>query len=390
MAEKITLNPKILKWARESARMSIEIASAKINVPPSRLESWESGTDKPTLRQAETLARGYKRPFALFFLPDIPRDFKVLQDFRRPDSLPLSTASIFIIREIQQKQAWIHDVYQENGEEILKFIGLFTIKDNPAKVAESILSTIGITPSNYSEANILKEWILKSENKGIFISRTSYIHSKLLLDSKEIQGFSIADPLAPFIFVNSQDWEAPQLFTLVHELAHLWIAETGISNDANLEVEEITNTHPIEFFCNQVAAEVLMPKKIMVSLDEKTFISADEIFKASKKLGVSSFAFLVRAYYLKLISFDKYKKLKVEAEKDFQIFLKKEELRKEKQKEKNGGPSPILLALNRNGRLFTRLVLDSYNNGFVQPSQAYLLLKVKINNFTKLQTSLHN
>lgn len=231
MGDKANITPNVLKWARESARMTEEIAAAKVSVTIAKLLEWESGDSQPTIRQAQTLAKAYKRPFALFFLPDIPRDFQPLQDFRKNGSKELTTSSIFIIREIQQKQAWISDVYAEDNEEKLVFFGRFTINDRPEVVAKDILRTLNIAPANYKTENPIKEWIDAAETNGIFVSRTSFIHSRLKLDSDELQGFAIADPYAPFVFVNSDDWNAPQLFTLVHELAHIWIAETGISND---------------------------------------------------------------------------------------------------------------------------------------------------------------
>ena len=122
MADKAYITPKVLKWARESARMSLETAAAKVGVPPSRLQKWEEGKDLPTILQGEKLAKAYRRPFALFFLPDVPRDFQPLQDFRKKDAKPLSTGSIFIIREIQEKQAWISDLFQDNDEKPLSFV----------------------------------------------------------------------------------------------------------------------------------------------------------------------------------------------------------------------------------------------------------------------------
>jgi len=96
---KLSITPKVLKWARESARMSLETAAAKVAVASDKLSEWEEGISQPTIKQAEVLAKAYRRPFALFFLPEIPRDFQPLQDFRRKNAKLLGTASVFIIRE---------------------------------------------------------------------------------------------------------------------------------------------------------------------------------------------------------------------------------------------------------------------------------------------------
>ena len=390
MADKAYITPKVLKWARESARMSEDDAAAKVSVSVAKIEEWEAGISQPTIRQAQMLAKAYKRPFALFFLPDIPLDFQPLQDFRKPGSKPLSTSSIFIIREIQQKQAWIRDVYQDSGEKKLPFVGRFSIRDNPQKVAEDILNTILIHPATYLTENPIKEWIDAAEKAGIFISRTSFIHSHLKLDADEIQGFAIADPYAPFVFLNSDDWKAPQLFTLVHELAHIWIAETGISNDLEPHVKDKDKSHPIEIFCNQVAANALMPKEIMQRLDSNTFLQTKNVFKASRQMGISSFAFLVRAYHLKMINLPTYQKLKKEADQEYDAFLKREEEKKlqQKTKVKTGGPDYFLLLVNRNSRLFTQTVLDAFRGGLIEPTVASSLLNVQVNKFLRLEDHL--
>ncbi|SEO59381.1 XRE family transcriptional regulator [Mucilaginibacter sp. OK283] len=390
MADKAFVTPNVLKWARESARMSLETAAAKINVSPDKLNEWENGEAQPTIRQAETLAKAYKRPFALFFLPEVPRDFLPLQDFRRQSAKELGTGSVFIIREIQQKQAWISDVNESNQEEPLAFVGRFTIKSNPQTVAKDILSVLEINPAHYSSDKPIKEWIDKAEAKGIFISRTSFIHSRLKLDSEEMQGFAIADRFAPFVFINSEDWDAPQLFTLVHELAHIWIAASGISSDIEPQLHDINKLDPIELFCNEVAANALMPAEIVSHLENPIFESSVNIFKSAKKLGVSSFALLVRAFNMNIINQPVYTKLKKQADADFKAYLIKEAEKKAKQKEKTGGPNPYLLRLNKNSRLFTQIVLDAFRGGRIAPTEASNLLNTQVNNFPKLEACIYS
>ena len=391
MADKAYITPHILKWARESARMDEATAASKVSVPIQKLKNWEVGNTQPTIRQAKLLAKTYKRPFALLFLKEIPKDFQPLQDFRKKGSKTLGTASIFIIREIQQKQSWISEVYEENNEPKVPFVGKFSINDDPSKVSEDITESLNIHVPNYEADNPIKEWISKAEKNGIFISRTSFIHSRLTLDSEELQGFAIADTYAPFIFINSDDWEAPQLFTLVHELAHIWIAASGISNEIEPDIKEKDKFHPVELFCNEVAANALIPFELITSIEENTFKSAKDVFKVSRSLGVSSFSFLVRALNLKLISYRVYEGLKQEAIFEYKAFLKREEERKIKQesKEKKGGPNPYLLRLNKNSRLFTQIVLDAFRGGSVEATLASNLLNTPVNKFSSLEAQLY-
>ena len=388
MADKANVTLKVLKWARESARMTVEAAAAKVPVSPEKLAEWEDGTSLPTIRQAELLAKAYRRPFALFFLPDIPRDFQPLNDFRTKGSQPLGTASIFIIRELQEKQVWLQDVLKEGDGKRLPFVGKFSLKDNPISVARDILQTLDIDPAHYSKDPI-QEWIEKAEAKGIFISRTSYIHSRMKLDSDEFQGFAIADEYAPFVFINSEDWDSAQLFTLVHEVSHIWIAQSGISNEVGPDTPARDKLHPIELFCNLVAANALMPQEIM-NQKSSVFNSSGTVYRQAKALGVSSFALLVRAMQLNIISLASYNKLKKEADQAFEEYVQREEEKKAKAKEKEGGPSPYLLRLNKNGRLFTQVVLDAFKGGFIEPTVASTLLNTQVNQFHRFEALMHS
>lgn len=389
MVERANITPSVLKWARETAKMTQSEAAKKIAVKEEKITEWEEGKSKPTINQAINLAKKYQRPFAILFLPKPPKDFQPLQDFRKTNSSELTTATTFIIREIQKKQSWISETIKDNGEDKLPFVGKFSIKDNPKVVAQDILETLSIQPPNYTATNPIKEWIDKSEQNGIFVSRASFIHSRLKINKDEIQGFAIADEYAPFVFINSADYPAPKLFTLVHELGHIWTANTGISNQIEPDLKDKDKYHPVELFCNSVAANALMPFEIIKNLKDNTFGSSKNLFHTAKLLGVSSFALIYRALNLKVISNSTYKTLKKESEKNFKEFLEKEIIKKVKQKKQEGGPSPYLLKLNRNSKLFTQIVLDKYNGGAIPPNLASNLLNVKSNKFNKLEERMY-
>ncbi len=367
--------------------MSEETAAAKTKVSVEKLRKWELGSDFPTIRQAQALAKAYKRPFALLFLSEPPRDFQPLKDFRKKGAKPLGTGSVFIIREIQEKQAWISEVNQEGQEPKAEFVGRFSIRDNPAVVAADILRTLRIEPG--SQNSPMRDWIDKAESAGIFISRTSFIHSRLTLAKDEFQGFAIADPHAPFIFINSNDYDAPQLFTLVHEISHLWIATSGISDHVEPTLEVPNGLEPVELFCNEVAANALIPGRVLEALPPDTFTSGEQLYRQSRRLGISSLVLLVRALKAKRISFPQYRQLRSAAESKFEAFVKREEEKKAKQKASTGGPNYYLLQVNRNSRLFTEAVLTAYREGYIEPTQASSLLNVKVNKFPKLEEQLY-
>jgi Zn-dependent peptidase ImmA (M78 family) len=366
--------------------MSLETAAAKVKVTPERLEAWENpeSADRPTIRQAEILARAYKRPFAMLFLPEVPYDFTPLQDFRRSGSKELSTAAVFIQRELQQKQAWMSELHRDNGEPPFPFVGRSSLSDTPQAVAQDILRTLRIDPTAYSEAPF-REWMARAEEAGIFVSRTSFIHSRLKLDSDEFQGFAIADPHAPFVFINTEDWDAAQLFTLVHELAHLWIAATGISNDIAPAPTTSANDHPVERFCNAVAAHALMPDRVMEQLEPALFAHSRAIAQAAERFGVSSLAFLIRAHGRGLVNDATFHSMRTVMEREFKEHLRELAAKAALKPKSKSGPSYYLLQLNRNGRLFTQVVLDAFRSGIIQPTVASGLLNAPVNDFSKFE-----
>ena len=383
MGERAFVTPSVMKWARETARMTVETAADKIGISERRIIDWESGLEKPTIAQAKKASLVYRRPFALFMLPTPPYDFTPMRDFRRKGSAPLGTAAVFTIRELQEKQTWVHDWYTEQGEKSLPFVGRFSLRNSPATVAADILKELGIQPPHYSDP--MKSWLGKAEAKGIFVSRSSFIHSRMTLDSDEFQGFAIADPIAPFIFVNTDDWQSAQLFTLTHELAHLWIAQTGISSDIGPSAADDNDIHPVERFCNQVAAIALMPAAFMNAIPKVAFTSLEEVYQIAKKCGISSLAFIIRARQLGLISPSTFDQLKKKADDAFHSYIDREEAKQLAAKSREGGPNPHRMRTYRNGLSFGRLVMDTFRGGMIPPTLASKLLGTKITDFAKME-----
>jgi len=159
----------------------------------------------------------------------------------------------------------------EQGEKPLSFIGRFDKESSIFDIAKDIKKELSIDDKIQTD-NIFKYWINKIEDKRIFVSRTSNIHSHLKISTKEVKGFAISSKLAPFIYVNSGDEKNAMLFTLIHELVHLWINTTGVSNINSIEFREKLNTKdydPIEILCNQVTAEILMPEEEILNITSK-------------------------------------------------------------------------------------------------------------------------
>ncbi len=389
MSLKAKINPEILKWARKTAKISLEKCATTISrtCKTERIKEWESPDckDFPTFKQVEKLARLYRRPIDVFFLPYIPKDFPALKDFRRNKEDGISTALVFMMREIQEKQEWLSNFLSKKREKKLVFAGKFNIKSLVDNVANDIRNTlnIGTIPSTLKP---LKYWIEKAENKRIYISLSSNYHTRLKLDSDLFKGFVIADKFAPFIFINSDDWDHGQILTLVHELVHIWIGVSGISSETEIKLSPQSTIHPVEKFCNEVAINVLLPHKELTDLFTKNdVITFKYITRLSRKLGVSNITLINRAYNLQLLTKDKFDSFRKEAD-----LVWKEFLVKESQKKKSaGGPNYYIMQLRRNSKAFANIVMDFYKSGKVNGTDASRLLKVKEGNFQKFEKYIY-
>jgi Zn-dependent peptidase ImmA (M78 family) len=381
MTQRAHINPDILKWARESAHMSVEEVALCLKVKTDRIEKWESGEAYPTIRQMETFTMLFRRPLAVFFLPEPPKDFHTLRDFRKKDKqAPYSRALIFIIRDILQRQEWMGDFLQDQDEPELDFIGKYSRDDDPKAIASDIRETLKIHDIPTGK-NPLNFWIEKIENKGIFVSLTGNVHSHLPVDPDEVKGFSASDKYAPFIFVNTKDSKNSQLFTLVHELAHLWLDISGVSAfDMDFRMEQ-DKFDPLEIHCNAITAEVLMPEDMIKSFFQNQDINLNIINKMAEQLHVSSYAMIVRLLNLGILPEKTFYEYRAELNRQYGKYLEQQETKEKKE----GGPDYYLLQVRKNSRLFSRMIYFLYKGGEISGVEAGNLLNIRLNNFNKME-----
>ena len=391
MSNKAYVTPEVVKWARETAKLPIEEVARKLKVNRERVKAWESGEDSPTFSQIEKLSKYYRRPLAVFFLPEPPEDFQTLRDFRKDgEKKEYSTALTFLIREIQNRQRWLSDFFKAEGESKLSFIGRFSVSSEADKIAQDVLKVLNVSRdemSSFTEnREVLNYWVKKIEDQRVFVSLTSNLHSHLKIDPSEVQGFAISDEYAPFICVNTKDSKNAQLFTLIHELVHLWLNSSGVSAFDPIEFRDDYNKFsPVEKLCNKVTAEILMPKKEIQALAKGISMNAKEIEAIAKNFQVSSYAVAVRFLNLNLISLDSFRRVQKVLERHYKEYLIDRELKKT-----SGFANPYTLTIRRNSRSFTEYVYSLYKGGQISGVDASNLLSTKINNFNKLAEKLYS
>ncbi len=230
-----------------------------------RYASWEAGEAAPTLKQLETLAHKTMTPLGYFFLPEPPEEKLPLPDFRTVRDQGVrrhpSPNLLETIQMMQRRQDWLRENLVELGHEALAFVGTANLSDNPERIAHDIRRQIGVGDSWANDhstwADSLRDLRQKIEAAGVVVAINGVVgnNTHRALDPEEFRGFVLSDPVAPLIFVNGADAKSAQMFTLAHELAHLWIGSDGVFNLLELQ----PSNDQVEQFCNRVAAEFLIP-----------------------------------------------------------------------------------------------------------------------------------
>jgi len=300
----------ILSWAITRSRLPINIVAKRINIPEEKLISWEKGKKLPTFKQAKKLADILSIPFGYLYLSSPPKEEIPIPDLRTIHGEiydEFSPNFHDLLDDVLRRQEWYKDYLMENEEIQVNVIGKYKTIDDVIKVADNMRSVLGIDEKTRSEATswdaFLRKIIKKAEEQGIIILRSGIVGSntrkKLSVD--EFRGFTIYDDYVPIVFINSTDAKTAQIFTLAHELAHLWVGQSGISN-INLRKLPTEQNGKIEIFCDKVAAEFLVPEKEFLLSWQKKLSIAKNLYFLVRKFRVSSIVILRRAYNLNQIT----------------------------------------------------------------------------------------
>ena len=255
------VNPSLLRWARERAGFAQEDLAAKFK----KLPEWESGELQPTLKQAEAFAREVHAPVGYLFLSEPPEEAVPIPDFRTFTGHAITRPSPNLLDTIyacQERQSWYRDFARVAGEPGLSFVGSASVRTSPKTVAEQMRESLGFDLAVRRECptwtDALRLFIRQADEAGVLVMVSGIVMSNTnrRLDPGEFRGFALCDPLAPLIFVNGKDTKAAQMFTLAHELAHIWLGATALSNLGAAPGQGFRNE---EVWCNAVAAEFLVP-----------------------------------------------------------------------------------------------------------------------------------
>jgi len=378
MADLAYINPDIITWAQSRARVSEEDLSRATGAKIEKVQSWIEGVEKPTFSQAQKVAGRLYIPFAYLFLPEPPPEFIPLPDLRTVRNTGMRENISVDLKDtiftVLRRQDWYKDYLHDQDTSPLAFVGSMSLRNAPKDVAANIknhLALNAIDPAGMSWEEYQRTIINSAEAAGILVMRSGIVDNNTHrpLDVNEFRGFAISDPLAPIVFINLKDAPSARLFTLIHELAHLWIGQSGISSaNANEELD-------VERFCNQVAGEFLAPETDVLRLwDEQKDLGAN-VANLAKRFHVSRYVIVRRAYDLNLVTYD-----------DYQDYYRT--LMRQFSESEGGGGNFYATAQNKNSAKFSKALLDEALSGRVLLRDAGKLLGVAPAKLKKFATEI--
>ena len=380
------INPEILVWARETARLTPEEAVSRLGLRDARgvaavdrLAALEAGEALPTRPMLLKMAKQYRRPLLTFYMSAPPRKGERGRDFRSLPEGHSETAEALLdalIRDVRARQSMVRALLEDEEEaKPISYVASMRMSDGVAALVTAIRERLNFTLQAFRSTNSSEEAFAflraRTEAAGVFVLLIGNLGSHhTAIDVETFRGFALADEIAPFVIINDQDAPAAWSFTLLHELAHLWLGETGVSG-AFAEAA-------IEQFCNRVASELLLPSEELADLQVDDTMDLDTAqahitnFAEDRHLSRSMVAY--RLYQTGRIEREAWSRLS-----DFfrQKWLQTRAERRERAREKEGGPSYYVVRRHRVGAALIELVRRTMADGVLAPSKAGKILGVK-------------
>jgi Zn-dependent peptidase ImmA (M78 family) len=294
---RVPVKPEMLRWARERAGWSA--ASLRERIP--RLELWERGEESPTLKQLESFAKTTHTPIGYLFLQEPPIERVPIPDFRTIGNERLERPSPDLLDTIyacQQRQDWYRDFARSTGEGTLPFVGSVRLNSDVEATAADMRHALGFDLEERRRiptwTDALRRFIQQADALGVLVMVSGVVGSnnQRKLDPEEFRGFALADNFAPLVFINGADTKAAQMFTLAHELAHIWLGQSALSDVGPISAP----SQSVEAWCNRVAAELLVPLAILRDEYKSGAELRVELDRLARRFKVSTLVILRRLH----------------------------------------------------------------------------------------------
>jgi len=294
---RVQVKPELLRWAAERSQIEPEVLAERVP----KLEAWQRGEVQPTLKQLEDFARATHTPIGYFFLPEPPVERVPIPDFRTLGDTRLQRPSPDLLDTIhlcQQRQEWYREFARTIGERPLALAGAAAVTSHVVETAERIRRALGFDLEERRRlptwTDALRRFIELADNAGVLVMVSGVVGSnnRRKLDPDEFRGFALADPLAPLVFINGSDTKAAQMFTLAHELSHICLGQSAVSDAQPVEIAG----NRVERWCNEVAAELLVPLAVFRHEFDQRADLRTETDRLARRFKVSTLVILRRMH----------------------------------------------------------------------------------------------
>lgn len=291
------IRPELLRWARLRAGVD-DIGELLGRFP--KLAAWEAGEVLPTLKQLEAFARAVHVPIGYLFLPAPPDEPLPIPDFRTLGGRAVRRPSpdlLDMLYACQERQAWYRDFALTVRLPEAAFVGSASLRDRPEDVAGRMAQTLGFDVAARAACRTWEEalrlFLAGADAAGVLVMISGVVPSNnhRVLDPEEFRGFALADARAPLVFINGADTKSGQMFTLAHELAHLWLGASAVSNAG---AAPLSGHRSEEVWCNAVAAELLVPLAALTPLVRAKEALDDAVQRLARHFKVSTLVVLRR------------------------------------------------------------------------------------------------
>lgn len=379
------MNPDVIRWARKAAGLSLEQAAQALALAsPDKLQRIEDGAEPPSRPLLLKMCKAYRRSLLTFYLSEPPRKADRGQDFR---TLPLDRAEAdgalldALVRDLMARQNMVRSIVVEDEEgQALRFVGAATVNDGATQVARQIAEQLGLNLDEFRAQRSTERAFAHLrhlvEAQGIFVLLIGNLgshHSAVSVES--FRGFAIADAFAPFVVINDQDAKTAWSFTLMHELAHLWLGQTGVSGGST--------DLAIERFCNDVAASLMLPRDELAQLASAHWASAHWASDEALLKLISQFA-QARHVSRKMVAYSLYRVGRLGFGHWHRIdralhdqWLSDRQRTLERARDSDKGPNHCVVRRHRLGRALLNLVDRTMAAGVLTPVKAAKVLGVK-------------
>jgi Zn-dependent peptidase ImmA (M78 family) len=302
--ERADVNPELLVWARQRSGLPAQDLAARFPM----LAAWELGERQPTFRQLESYAQATHTPVGFLFLPQPPQERVPIPDFRTIGDTGVARPSADLLDTIyqcQQRQDWYREFAVVNQEEAVEVVGSLTTRADPMAAAATMGAALrfGVEERGATWSDALRTLTEHAEDLGFLVMVNGVVGSNThrKLNPREFRGFALADRMAPLAFVNGADTKAAQIFTLVHELVHLWLGEAALDDTE----PAATPASDVERWCNEVTAEVLVPLAMLPDVTLQA-PSTEVLDQLARQFKVSTLVVLRRLHDAQRLSRDEY------------------------------------------------------------------------------------